>query len=693
VEGIGLDIIQLWQTVEAYFALDTARLTEPDMLARLLLQVLLLLGSAFFSGSETALFSLSRLDLQQLRRERNRHSETLHALLDQPRRLIISILCGNELINIAAAANMAGILYSLYGAERAGLINVLVMVPLLLLVGEVTPKTIAVSNPVRISSGVVAAPMNIWVRLVTPLRWVIRAIADRITTLIVGEETTKANILHVDEFRSLVEEVAKDGELNATERALIYNLLEANETEVVEIMTPRTRTQFLNAKMSPAELVEQFKVLRHSRVPVFRSHRDNLVGFLHAEDILRLVLKGTDLTGLKRKEILHPAVVVPLTKKVDEMFDFFQHHNARAAVVLNEFGGVEGFITMTDIINFIFGDLAGKSTAEALYRERDENVYEVPGDMKLTEFNDLTNFGIDDPRMTTIGGVAFRHLDHLPGVGDTVTVESTVLTVLEMDYHRVARLRVARGSALDEDTPGKSAERAEAQEQPGAEPEAATEEDGVADESTDTMHKEPDTAAESAAETTAVALMSIVQPPPERVVDEPAADGPTAGSLEQQRGEASTPHNEPATEEALPDPDTVESAEQNSAIAERTADESSAEETKSDEPLESPVNHGERTPKEEAKEHRPAPGEEQDEFEDEQEPASLDDRKDTALPEPSLPLSDASVPEDDEAPAVTAAHTTQDETAAPQNSGAGTCPDDTETNDETTPEGAVQRGG
>ena len=196
------ELFQYIEAIKAFLAFDSARLAEPDMIARLCLQLLLLCGSAFFSGSETALFSLSRMDLQKLRRERNRHSETLHALLDQPRRLIISILCGNELINIAAAANMTGILVTLYGDGKIELINALVMVPLLLLFGEVTPKTIAVSNPVRISTGVVATPMSFWVRFVAPLRWVIRAVADRSTTLIVGEETTADNILQIDEFRS-----------------------------------------------------------------------------------------------------------------------------------------------------------------------------------------------------------------------------------------------------------------------------------------------------------------------------------------------------------------------------------------------------------------------------------------------------------------------------------------------------------
>ena len=450
METIFQEIFQQWEAIKAFFAFDTARLAEPDMVVRLGIQVLLLCGSAFFSGSETALFSLSRLDLQKLRRERNPHTETLHALLDQPRRLIISILCGNELVNIAAAANMTGILVVLYGVERAGWISVLVMVPMLLLFGEVTPKTISVSNPVRVSTGVVANPMNVWVRLIAPLVWVIRSIADRITTLIVGEEKAAENILQLDEFKTLVEEVAREGELNATERALIYNLLEAGDTEVVEIMTPRTRTAFLNTEMMVPEMVERFRTFRHPRVPVFRVHRDNLVGFVHAEDILRLVLDDTDLTTLGVDDIMHPPVVVPLTKKVDEMFDFFTANNARAAAVLNEFGGVEGFVTMKDVLTFIFGQISGDVEGQELYHERDENSYEVDGDMKLTDFNNLTNFGIDDPRMTTIGGVAFRHLDRLPVVRDSINIEDISITILEMDEHRIARVRVSRGIRDDE---------------------------------------------------------------------------------------------------------------------------------------------------------------------------------------------------------------------------------------------------
>jgi len=440
-----------WGAFKEVFAFDAALLLEPGMIALLTLQVFLLCCSAFFSGSETALFSLSRLDLQKLRRDRHPRSETLHDLLDQPRRLIISILCGNELVNIAATANLAGILVTLYGEERAGWINVLIMFPLLLLLGEVTPKTIAVSHPVKISAGLVAGPIGAWARLITPLRRVVRMIAERITTWIVGEERARENILQVDEFRTLLAEVADEGVLDATERVLIDNLLEAGETEIVEIMTPRTRVDFLKDDMSVVEIVDRFRRFRHPRVPVCHEHHDNLVGFVHAEDVLRLTLDGVDLSEVPLEQLLHPPVIVPPTKYVDEMFDFFQDNNVRAAAVLNEFGGMDGFITMRDIVSFIFGEVSEAVVGQELYQERDENVFEVPGEMKLTDFDDLTNFGIEDPRMTTIGGVVFRYFDRLPAVGDQVVMDGLTATVLEMKGHRLSRVRIAKG-VLGEDS-------------------------------------------------------------------------------------------------------------------------------------------------------------------------------------------------------------------------------------------------
>lgn len=413
-----------------------------ELTLRILLQVFFLISSAVFSGSETAMFSLSRIDLQKLRNTRNPRSEIIHAMLDEPRRLIISILCGNELVNIASAANMTAILLTLYGAD-AGWINILVMVPLLLLVGEVTPKTIAVSFPIKFTTGISARILPRWIAIVTPLREAVRLVSDRVTTLVVGDTVSRENILQSDELRTILEEGEETGIIQATERVLIDNVLEASETEISNIMTPGPRIRFLNAAGNKLpELLKQFRSYEHPRVPVYSGHWDNVIGFMYSEDVLRLVRGGADLEKIKLEELLRPAHFVPPTTKVDEMFNFFQAHNTRAAIVLGEFGEVLGIVTIKDVLTFIFGEISGKIRGSEEYLE-DAEGFEVPGDMRLIDFHDLTNIDIDDPVMTTIGGVVFRLFGRLPEENDTVAYEGYEFRVLEVSGLRISRLRVS----------------------------------------------------------------------------------------------------------------------------------------------------------------------------------------------------------------------------------------------------------
>ncbi len=430
------EIRLFWESLQ----IDTADL---ELTLRLTLQAFLLIGSAIFSGSETAMFSLSRIDLQKLRNTRNPHSEGIHAMLDEPRRLIISILCGNELVNIASAANMAAILLMLFGEADAGWLNILVMVPLLLLVGEVTPKTIAVSHPVGYATTISARILPKWIYFVTPLREAVRLVADRVTTLVVGEVMDRENLLRPDELKTILHESEETGVIHATERVLIDNVLEASETEVSHIMTPGPRIRLLDAAMPFPELIEAFRSYQHPRVPVYAGHWDNVIGFVHSEDMLRLLRGGADQEKVDIKDYLRKAHFVPPTIRVDEMFNFFQEHNCRAAIVLGEFGEVLGIVTIKDVLTFLFGEISGKLVGADDWEE-DEEGFVVPGYMRLMDFDDITNIDIDDPMMTTVGGLVFRLFGRLPGEGEVVTHEGYDFRVLEMKGLRIARIRVTK---------------------------------------------------------------------------------------------------------------------------------------------------------------------------------------------------------------------------------------------------------
>jgi CBS domain containing-hemolysin-like protein len=435
--------------IELYNSLEISG-EDVELILRILLQFVLLGFSAVFSGSETALFSLSRIDLQKLRLSRDKYSENIHAMLDEPRRLIISILCGNELVNIASAVNMASILLLVFEETDVSWINILVMVPLLLLIGEVTPKTIAVSFPVKFSTRLTARILPRWIVFITPLREVVRLMADRITTFVVGDQVDRENILQRDELRTLLEEGEETGIIDATERVLIDNLLEAAETDISRIMTPGPRICLLDADMPVDELIEKFRDYQHPRIPVYQGHWDNVIGFLHSEDILKLVRGGGELSQLTLEMILKPAHFVPPTKKIDEMFDYFQAHDTRVAIILGEYGEVLGIVTMKDVLKFIFGEISGRMEGQEYYKEEDENSYIVPGDMRLGDFYNLTNFDIDDPVMTTIGGVAFRLFDGLPKVGDRVSYEGYVFIAREVKGLRISKVQVQKQSLESE---------------------------------------------------------------------------------------------------------------------------------------------------------------------------------------------------------------------------------------------------
>lgn len=418
---------------------DTGMWQNVELILRIALQVVLLSASAFFSGSEAGLFSFTRIRLERLRNTRHPMSDRIHMLLDEPRRLIISLLCGNELVNIASSANMVALLLMFFSEADTQWINILIMVPLLLLIGEITPKTFAVTFPEVFVCNLSARLLPGWIILITPLRDAVRFVADRITTFIVGEAVQRDNILNLDEFRTLVEESEEFGIIDATERILIDNMLRASQTQVYHIMTPRTSMLSLDGDQPLPDLFDSVRRVRHSRVPVYRHNRDNIVGLLYSEDLLRLHRHKTPLEKVTLRTLLRPAHFVPRTKKVDEMFEYFQRNNTRVAMVLSEYGGIHGIVTMQDVLTFIFGEISGKEQIN--YREED-GAYIVDGDMRLEKFHDITGYDITDTLMYTIGGVVFRLFDRLPHEGESIHENNMRFTVLEMDGLRIKTLCV-----------------------------------------------------------------------------------------------------------------------------------------------------------------------------------------------------------------------------------------------------------
>ncbi len=439
----------MWQTISELGQINWAALSDPVMIVRLLLQVLLFAGSALFSMSETALFSLRETDLQRLEKTQLPKARQLRDLLDEPRQLIISILCGNELINIAATVNLAGIFLVLYSnPATAAVANTLIMLPLLLLFGEVTPKTAAVQQPVLLCTRLIGPVIAYWVKIVAPLRAVIHFIADYVTSKVVGEASDNNHLLGVDEFETFLSDIEENGTVNPAERQLIVNLIEAGSKDVKQIMVPYPLVCFIDADLPVPDVIREFRTMRHRRIPVYRGQRDNIVGILQDEHVVK-ILAEKSMDELVIDELLQPIQLVPDTTTISHVAELFKGHLHYAVIVINEFGGIEGLVTADDVFGYLVHGHSTYLRWQSDVSEISEDEFECHGLTSIEALHHATNMPIDDLPVATVGGFLMYLGKRQLKVGDTCETDNWVFAVERMDGLLIERVRITARQAKE----------------------------------------------------------------------------------------------------------------------------------------------------------------------------------------------------------------------------------------------------
>ena len=336
---------------------------ETSLLIRLVLFFLFLGLSAFFSASEASLFSLRRARLEQLKKRGLSVAEVISDLLAGPRRLIISILVGNEMVNIAMSAIAVSLVFSWLGETRRW-VAVLIMTPILMLFGEITPKTLALMRP-ESTSRLVARPITLFSLVITPLRWVFRHASEGLLRAFGGGARPLENIIMEDEFRSLVDMGLEEGEIEEGERQMIHSVFELGETLVSDIMVPRPDIFLLSYNLGLPEILEAIKKNPFSRIPVYRNHPDNIVGVLYTKDLLGLVRRPFAADRGGHRLPLREPYFIPPSKRVDDLFQDFQQKRTHVALVVDEFGNLAGVITMEDVLKELFGKMEGNNEGKA----------------------------------------------------------------------------------------------------------------------------------------------------------------------------------------------------------------------------------------------------------------------------------------------------------------------------------------
>lgn len=423
---------------------DWSALADPEIAARLALQVVLFAASATFSMSETCLFSLREADIRRLEDAGRPSGARLRALLEEPRRLIVSILCGNELINILATINLAGVMLALFVTpEAAGLANTLIMLPALLILCEITPKTLAVTAPVPLATRLVEPVMSLWVRVVAPLRWAARLAADRVTTALIGEARGESNLLSADDFEAFLRDVERDGAVSAAECRLIVNLIQAADTPITQIMVPRPQVAFLSADTPPGDLVAAFRVLRHRRVPVYRGTRDTIVGMLR-EDRVLAAFEASAPAAPTLEALLSPASFVPTTQTVSDLAEMFKTGDHHAVLVVNEFGGVDGLISADDVFGYLTRGKAVHLETHADIAEIAPGAFRCAGLTPIAALRRATGLPLESAEtVATVGGLMLALLRRLPAPGDIVADGGVAFRVEAMRGLLVERALIA----------------------------------------------------------------------------------------------------------------------------------------------------------------------------------------------------------------------------------------------------------
>lgn len=338
-------------------------LTQIDVLEylRIFSIFILILISGFFSGSEASLFSLNLIQKERLKSRSFKTAALIDILIHHPKQLIITILVGNDMINIAASVIATGLFLTHY-PHTAEWITIAVMTPLTLIFAEVLPKTVSVAHNEKIAS-MATRPLLAFYRFILPIRWMFEVTADGIIRMMGFYKKEKEPVIMEDDFRDMVDLSHKDGEILGLERDLIHNVFEFSDTRVAGVMTPVKQIQSIPEGLPFPEVVKRAQKTRHSRIPVYSKVKKNIIGILYVKDLLKIKQSQKKDKALLN-EIVRPAIFVLDSRMVDDIFYLLKEKRTHIAICHNENGDISGLITMEDLLEELFGEIYDENDQE-----------------------------------------------------------------------------------------------------------------------------------------------------------------------------------------------------------------------------------------------------------------------------------------------------------------------------------------
>lgn len=400
--------------------------------------IILLMGSAFFSASETALMAISKIDARHMVEQNIKGATRVAKLLDDPNRLLSSILVGNNLVNIGASSLATVIALNLFKNGGAGIATG-VMTLLILIFGEITPKSLSTQKAHEIAV-FVSGPISLIVTILTPIVHILMLISGGLMRLFgVKIDVTKPFITE-DELKTIVTVSHEEGVLEDEEKQMIYNVFDFGESYAKDVMVPRTDMVALDLDTCYDEVIELYKKEQFSRMPVYEDSQDNIVGIFYIKDLL---LNPVDATSFKISNFLRDAYFVHEFKRIDELFKEMRAKKLGMAIVIDEYGGTSGLITTEDLIEEIVGDIDDEyDITEDNFKKIGEKEYLVEGSSRISEVNEVLDLDISSNEFDSIGGFIIGLLDRFPDEGEQVSHDNVTFIVDETVNNRINKIRI-----------------------------------------------------------------------------------------------------------------------------------------------------------------------------------------------------------------------------------------------------------
>jgi putative hemolysin len=432
-------------------------LDEPGSMLQLGLLFLLLLLSATFSGTETAFFAVNKVKMQNLLGDKWRRQKALSMIIEHPQKMLAALLVGNTSVNIIASVLVASISLKIWGdvySDRwVALIATGITTTLLLLFGEVTPKIIAAVFAERVTL-LMAGPIYVFSLVLTPVIAVINWISHGIIRLSGGRITdVAAPLVTEEEIRTAVTLGEEAGELEEEEKEMIHSIFEFGDTSAHEVMVPRTDMTAIDVTVPLKEALDLVLDTGHSRIPVYEDTVDNVIGIIYARDLLACMRDRHTEVGIR--ETMRPAYYVPEAKKVDDLLRELRRRRVHMAIVIDEYGGTAGLVTIEDLLEEIVGEIRDEYDIqeEELFRILDENTYLVDGRMSIDEINEMLDVRIPKDGFDSIGGYIFSEIGDIPGVGERLGLPDLGLELVidKTDGRRISKVKIIKHPAQAEE--------------------------------------------------------------------------------------------------------------------------------------------------------------------------------------------------------------------------------------------------